>query len=167
MFGFFTKRSARKKADLEFAYLRIELDAILKMVTSDEDPQNHVITMVRVGSHIRKSLEHRFGWAREVEISSDDDLRSEEKRLDQFSKDELQSLSKRIDKAANDAGQKEQVEKTIALRLLSGWLICKMMAKDTDDQKIIASATEHEEIYLSHIRNMMRILRGERPVLED
>jgi hypothetical protein len=167
MFKFFAKRSARKKAELDFAYLRIELDAILKIVTSDDDPQNHAIAMVRVGSHIRKSLEHRFGWAREVEISSDNDLRSEEQRLDRFSKSELYSLSQKIDKEANAAGQKEQVEKTIALRLLSGWLTCKMIAKSTEDQKIVVAAAEHEDIYLSHIRNMMRILRGERPVLED
>lgn len=166
MLQYFKKRAARQKAENQLAEMRIMLDAILQLIADSYNPEETALYMVHVGSHIRSALEHRFGWARETFIESDVDLRAEEKIINSLSDKDMEKLLQRVTAGADASGKSgdDKIEKTIALRLLAGWITCKLMARNAKDEEIIRQVIEHERLHLDHIRNMMRILRGESPV---
>ena len=166
MFKYFETRAARKKAEIELAEMRIMLDAIMKIAMGGTAQEN-AIYIARVGREIRKTLEHRFGWAHETSVNSDEDLRIEEKRIDSFSSSEITRLSLSVtsDVEKSAKGGEAEIAKTIALRLLQGWISCKITARNYVEPEIIRQAIEHEQLHLDHIRNMMRIFRGEQPIV--
>lgn len=162
MLSFFKSRANKRRHENELAELRIMLDAINKLFAAEELPEHNKLFMVKVGSQIRKALEHRFSWARETEIDDDQDLRTEEKRIDALSVTDLEDLVMKVTDAADKSGTNEELPETVAMRLLSGWLKSKLIVKKSVDRAVVNDAREHEDLHLFHVRNLLRIVRGEK-----
>ena len=167
MFGFLRRRKAEKKAELDYARMRIELQQILKVLTAERDPDLRVRFMASVGSHIRRVLEHRFGYAHEAFIHGDDDLRNEELRIDKLPRIELELLAQRVKSESIKEQKDDEWLHQFALTILAGWLECKVRARKADSVHALKEARDHEELYFSHVRNTMRIIRGEQPVTSN
>ena len=120
---------------------------------------------VQIGSRVRSSLEHRFGTERETSIDCDDDLIREERLVENFTAEHLLQLSKNFSALAEKADEDDGdiVNATsISWRLLSGWLKAKEIVRRSRDKKVVEEAREHEALFFFHIKNLLRVLRGER-----
>ena len=116
------------------------------------------------GSHIRRVLEHRFGYAQEASIHSDEDLRNEELRIDALPRIELEFLTQRLKSESLNDEKPDEWIRTFAYTILAGWLECKVRARNAENVLALKEARDHEALYFSHVRNTMRMLRGEQPV---
>jgi hypothetical protein len=95
-------------------------------------------------------------------------LRNEERLIDNLPLAKLERLQTKISKDADEAGsQNEDVARTAALRLLAGWIASKCICRRSKNKKMIIEAQKHDKLHFDHIRNLLRILRGETPIIDD
>lgn len=156
-------RMRQAKADREImARLRVRLHAFQELLKTED-----VTFRIRLGSRIRRQLEQRFGDENVARINSDEDLVRECKLFDCFSSEKLLEISDQLsgEEAAHQTKNDDYAPQA-SLMLLAGWLRAKAIEVRSTDRQIIQDAKDHAGVHYFHIRNLLRIVRGE-PVGDD
>lgn len=148
-------------------------------------PESELVgTLVRVktGLALEQRLENRLGIMGPdffKPVTTDYELEREAKVLDNLPPVQLAQLSDDLGRVAErtllERGSPEEWSEgedtknaayLIALRLLSGWLKCKVIMYTSMNRKVIKEARDLESLHLSHIRRLLRLKRGEKAIQE-
>jgi hypothetical protein len=143
-------------------------------------PQNQAtgqLVRMKTGLRLRQNLENRLGIMGpdfHNPVTTDYDLDRAGKLLDKLAPEKLDQLATELGRLAQrvtleqgdpgtweDGDDTKNVATIIALRLLSVWLQCKCIVHGSLNRAVIKDAEELEDLHYSHIRSLLRILRGE------
>jgi hypothetical protein len=156
-------RMRQAKADRKMmAGLRVRLHSFQELLKAED-----ITFKIRLGSRIRRQLEHRFGDETVARLNSDEDLMRESKLFDCFSFEKLFEISDKLSggKATHQI-KNDDYAPPASLMLLAGSLKAKAIELRSADHEIIQEAREHAALHYFHIQNLLRIVRGE-PVVDD
>ena len=73
MLSYFKRRANNRRDEFELAVLRIELEKINRVISIAETPAENLLFIALVGRQIRELLDHRFGWAPETSVQSEEE----------------------------------------------------------------------------------------------
>ena len=111
------------------------------------------LTLVKIGSRIRRALEHE---GREL------DLIEEDAAADRMKLDDLVERSAGFDRLGDKLGRTEEdIDPVLAMRLLTGWLHCKVIARSSRKASTIEEANALEDLFFGHMKNCVHAVRGE------
>jgi hypothetical protein len=148
-----------------------------------ENPITGELVRMKTGLRLTQLIENRLGimgpdFINPISIT-DYNLEREGKILDKLPPQQLDQLSAELARLAQriplergdpetweDGEDTKNVAALIALRLLSGWLKCKSIVHTSMNRRIVIEAQDHEDIYYTHIKRLLRLFRGEKAIKE-
>lgn len=111
------------------------------------------LTLIKIGSRIRRALEHDH---REL------DLIEEDAAADRMKLDDLVERSAGFNRLGDKLGRTEEdIAPVLAMRLLTGWLHCKVIARNSRKVSIIEEPHGLEDLFFGHMKNCLHAVRGE------
>jgi hypothetical protein len=117
--------------------------------------------MLRTGSRIRGNIEKRLRPEAGLFVDGEDDLDRENKLIESLPAKRLFELSRDLSALADKAWREEaDLSPNLALRLLSGWLNAKAIAKISANGGIERGARKYDTLYFSHIKHLLDVLAG-------
>ncbi len=145
-----------------------------------KDEEMGVLVRAKAGWRLRQLLENRFGVRGPdflTSVHTDYELEQEGKLLDKLRPEGLAQLVTELGRLAErvplERGDPEEWEdsgeatknlaEVVALRLLSGWLNCKLVVHTSMNRKVVKEAQDWERIHYNYIQSQLRLLRGEEP----
>jgi hypothetical protein len=112
-------------------------------------------------------------------VTDDYELECESEFYDKLSPQQLDHLAAKlgrlVERTSYERGDPDEwdeentgeftrnIAHVIALRILLGWLKCKSLSHRSMNRKAVKEARSHEDIWYTHIKNLLRIKRGEKP----
>jgi hypothetical protein len=82
--------------------------------------------------------------------------------LDCFASEKLLEIASRLDEEATSHNSKsDDYAPEASLMLLAGWLKAKEIAVRSQHATVVGEAKEHADLYYFHIKNLLRVVRGE------
>jgi hypothetical protein len=148
-------RNRRHRTELQ--QLREVLDAFADLTAADD-----VALMIRIGTRIRSILERRFGPDSETFVHSEADLKNQDRFVETMALARLQTLARDLSGLADKAGADEDIAPVVSLRLVSGWLTAKAIARESTNAPLVAQARELEARYFSHVKDLLGVIRDAR-----
>jgi hypothetical protein len=148
-----------------------------------ENEKTGAIVRMKTGLHLEQHLETRLGIMGPdflEPVTSDYHLEREGNLLDKLPPPQLDQLSAELARLAQriplergdpetweDGEDTKNVAALIALRLLSGWLRCKSIVHTSMNRKVVKEAQDHEDLYYTDIKRLLRLFRGEKAIKEE
>lgn len=81
---------------------------------------------------------------------------------DRMKFDELVDRSAGFNRLGDKLGRIEKdIAPVLAMRLLTGWLHCKVIARSSRKTAIVEEANALEDLFFGHIKNCIHAVRGE------
>jgi hypothetical protein len=167
----------------ELLNLRAMMVGIQRLIFP-EDAMTGALVRMKTGWRLRQLLENRLGIMGPdflEPVTTDDELEREGKILDRLPPQQLDQLAAELARLAErtllergdpeeweDSGElTKNVATLIALRLLSGWLKSKSVVHTSMNRKVVTEAQDHEDLYYTDIKRLLRIFRGEDAIQQE
>jgi hypothetical protein len=141
----------------ELHHLREVLGAFADLTAADD-----VALMIRIGTRIRTILERRFGPDSETFVHSEADLKNQDRFVEDVPLARLQALARDLSGRADKAGAEEDIAPVVSLRLVSGWLNAKAIARESTNAPLVGEARELEARYFAHVNDLLGVIRDAR-----
>lgn len=147
-----------------------------------QDAATGALVRMKTGLRLTQLLETHLGLMGPDylnPVNSDYDLEREGEALDKLHPAQLNHVAAELGRLAErtviekgnpdtweDGEDTANAANIVALRLVMGWLRCKAIVHTSLNRRVIQEAREHENLFYTDIKRLLRLFRGEKAIKE-